>query len=192
MNIIAKKYDFSKVKGISNKQLNLHYQLYLNYIDSFNKIMEILSNNNQNSFEFRRLQESKSYSINGIILHELYFENLGVSNENDINNNLFRLIEITFGSFENWYSNFIKVALNSRGWAILTYNYRDQSLHNIMQDSHNTYLFWNSEPLLVLDIYEHAYMIDFDINKTKYLNIFSKNIDWNIVNKRFSKIFSCY
>ncbi|MGM0411026.1 MAG: superoxide dismutase [Bacillota bacterium] len=192
MNIIAKKYDFSKVKGISDKQLNLHYQLYLNYINSFNKIMEILSTDNQNNFEFRGLQESKSYSINGIILHELYFENLGISNKNDINNKLFRLIEITFGSFENWYSNFIKVALNSRGWAVLAYNYRNQRLHNIMQDSHNTYLFWNSKPLLVLDIYEHAYMIDFDINKSKYLNIFLNNIDWKIVNKRFSKIFTYY
>ena len=99
------------------------------------------------------------------------------------------LIKRDFGNFNDWIKDFIKCGANGRGWAILSYNYRDQRLQNIMQDTHNHGSVWESEPLLVLDVYEHAYMIDFGINKDKYLNIFRKNINWQIVNRRLNNIF---
>ena len=188
MEVIPKNFDFQNIIGISENQLNQHYQLYLGYISSLNKIIDLLKNENLSSYEYRGLKNSETYSLNGIILHELYFSNLKNTNSNP-DHKLETLIRRDFGNFNDWIKDFIKCGANGRGWAILAYNYRDQRLHNIMQDTHNYGSVWESEPLLVLDVYEHAYMIDFGINKDKYLNIFRKNINWQIVNRRLNNIF---
>lgn len=184
MTIGAKKFNFDDVKGISEKQLNQHYQLYLGYINSLDNIMTTLSTEQQNNYEYRGLKEGESYSLNGVILHELYFSNLGQTPVKPARE-LIWLINRNFGNYHNWLNDFLYTAKVARGWAILAYDYRDESLHNIMQDAHNVGVVWQAWPLLVLDVYEHAYMIDFGINKEKYLEIFKQNIDWTVINKRF-------
>ncbi|WP_205739370.1 Fe-Mn family superoxide dismutase [Halocella sp. SP3-1] len=184
MAVEPKIFNFDDVKGISENQLNQHYQLYLGYINSLENIMTTLSTEEQTNYEYRGLKEGETYSLDGIVLHELYFANLAQTNVNPARE-LIWLINRDFGNYRNWLNDFMRTARVARGWAVLAYDYRDESLHNIMQDAHNVGVVWHAWPLLVLDVYEHAYMIDFGINKERYLEVFKQNIDWSIVNKRF-------
>lgn len=188
MQLTPERYDFSKVIGISQNQLEQHYQLYLGYISSLAQIMDRLEISIETNYEYRGLKDGETYSLNGIILHELYFANLGQSRVSPTEK-LLEMIRRDFGSYSDWFNDFFKVGSISRGWAVLAYNLRDERLHNIMQNTHNQGLVWYGKPLLVLDIYEHAYMIDFGINRKKYLEIFEKNINWKIVNERFNQLF---
>lgn len=188
MSVDPIDFDFDNVKGISRNQLNQHYQLYLGYIELLESVMGTLENEEQTSYEYRGLKNGETYSLNGIVLHELYFSNLGQSQVKP-NSQLVELIERDFGSYNCWLDDFIRTGKVARGWTVLAYDYRDERLHNIMQDAHNVGSVWNSWPLLVLDVYEHAYMIDFGIDRDKYLDIFKQNIKWSVVNQRFYELF---
>ena len=188
MEVIAEEFDFSNIIGISEDQLIQHYQLYLGYISLRKKVLADLQNNNLSNYSYRGLKDGETYSLNGIVLHELYFSNLGQCQVR-ATDKLLNMIKRDFGSYNNWYDNFFKTASVSRGWTVLAYDFRDESLHNIMQDSHNQGPLWYGCPLLVIDVYEHAYIIDFWIDKKKYLNIIKKNINWKVVNKRFNRLF---
>jgi Fe-Mn family superoxide dismutase len=97
---------------------------------------------------------------------------------------ILKLIEENFNSYPEWEKRFRGVGKSARGWAVLSFDYRDNKLHNYLLDAHdegNTEETW---PLLVLDVYEHAYMIDYGINREAYIDVFFKNINWNVVNKR--------
>ncbi len=187
MGVRPKRFNFSDVIGISRNQLEQHYQLYLGYIRLLENVLSTLENEDQTNYEYRGLKEGETYALDGIVLHELYFSNLGQSIV-EPDNKLLNLINRDFGSYERWLDNFLRTGDVARGWSILAYHYRDRRLHNIMQDAHNVGAVWDAAPLLVLDVYEHAYMIDFGIDKDRYLQIFRRNIDWSVVNERFNKI----
>ncbi|HLV08976.1 MAG TPA: Fe-Mn family superoxide dismutase [Halanaerobiales bacterium] len=187
MSISPRRFNFSDVKGISRDQLQQHYQLYLGYIRSQENILSILEREKPGNNQYRGLKEGETYSLDGIILHELYFRNLGQSSMRP-DGRLLELMERDFGSYSEWINDFLRTGELARGWAVLAYNYRDERLHNFMQDAHNIGAVWHSTPLLVLDVYEHAYMIDFGINKEMYLQVFRRNIDWEVVNERFKHI----
>lgn len=184
MPVNPKKFNFDDIRGLSKKQLSQHYQLYLGYIKLLDTVMTNLSTKHQSSYEYRGLKEGETYSLNGIVLHELYFSNLGQTTIKP-DRRLIQLLNRDFGSYDDWLTDFIRTGKAARGWAVLGYDYRDNRLHNIMQDTHNLGSVWHAWPLLVLDVYEHAYMIDYGINKEKYLAVFKQNIDWSVVNLRF-------
>ncbi len=188
MHIRPKRFNFRDVRGISQHQLEAHYQLYLGYIDLIENIMNTMDTERQTDYELRGLKEGETYALNGIVLHEYYFENLGLSDQKP-SSSLIRMMERDFGSYQNWFDDFLRVGRIARGWAILAYDFRDGRLHNIMQDAHNQGDLWQAEPLLVLDVYEHAYLIEFGIDKKEYLQVFADNIDWSVVNERFSYLF---
>lgn len=187
MAVIPKKFSFAEVKGITENQLTQHYQLYLGYIALLGNVMNSLLSKELTAYEYRGLKDGESYSLDGIVLHELYFSNLGQSPIEPACQ-LLELIKRDFGSYKAWLNDFIRTGKVARGWAVLAYAYRDNRLHNFMQDAHNVGVVWQAWPLLVLDVYEHAYMIDFGIDKEKYLEVFKQNINWSVVNKRFYEL----
>lgn len=187
MKIQSRRFNFDDIVGLSRNQLRQHYQLYLGYIRLRDEILVNLENPGLSSYEYRGLKNGETYALNGIILHELYFANLGQSTE-EPSRRLLYLINRDFGSYENWLADFIRTGKVGRGWSVLAYDYRDDMLHNIMQDAHNEGPVWDAQPLLVLDVYEHAYMIDFGIDKDRYLEVFQENIDWSEVNDRFGDV----
>ncbi len=123
-----------------------------------------------------------------MILHEYYFDNLGVSGQ--MSPILANKISAVFTTTQNWENEFKKAALSlggGSGWILLVYNHRLKSVENVWSWDHMHGL-WDSEILLALDMYEHSYQMDFGANAKEYVEIFMKNINWDVVNKRFESI----
>jgi superoxide dismutase, Fe-Mn family len=178
-----------KIQGLSAQQIKEHETLYQGYVKKRNEIAQALktvdrSNPNRTYSPFRALKVAETYAVNGQILHELYFENLG--KRSSVGKQMLELIQANFGSLENFKRDFIDCAQVSRGWVITAYSFDDGQLHNFVLEEHNQHVPVLIIPVLVLDVYEHAYMIDFGIKRTPYLEVFWQNIDWDVVEKRIS------
>lgn len=179
-----------KVVGLSDKQLEQHFGLYKNYVNKTNMLnTEILKLDDKTLSEsssaygaLREMTLELSFSHNGVILHEMYFANLGKSSEPS--ESLKKLITRDFGSWDKFIQHFVAVGKSMRGWAIMGFDMLDGKLRNYGLDQHNEFMPAMFYPLLVLDVYEHAYMIDFGTARAKYLDVFMQNINWQSVDKR--------
>ena len=116
----------------------------------------------------------------------MYFENLG-GEGTQVGKQINQLIEKNFGSFEAFKKDFMDCGNVSRGWVVTAYSFDDGRLHNFVLEEHNQNVPVLMIPLLVLDVYEHAYMIDYGIKRIPYLDVFWQNINWNAVEKRIEK-----
>ena len=162
-------------------------------VNKINEIDTILNKNpnreasNSTYSLYRGLKRGETFSLNGVILHELYFTNIGgsVRNPSDM---VTLYINNYFNSFKQWSDDFIATAKASRGWAILCYDQRSKTLRNISLDAHDVGNVNYSFPILVLDMYEHAYFLQYADNKAEYINQFMKNINWEIVDRRMNNL----
>lgn len=189
----VKKLPFSKeLKGISEKTLSIHHdKLYEGYVKKWQEIQERLkkvdlSLANATFSELRELKLEESFAANGILLHEAYFDVLG--GEGKPEGEIIEAIEKDFGSFENWQEEFKALGMAARGWVVLAYDFNDGKLHNYLADWHSQGGIWGTAPLLVLDVYEHAYFIDYGSDRKSYIEDFFANLNWKAVNKRYLKI----
>jgi Fe-Mn family superoxide dismutase len=182
----SRKFDLNKL-GLSEKQVSEHIKLYEGYCKKIDEIRVKISSaqkeGNATFSEIRELKLEEGFCINAIKLHELFFENLGAGHSNEI----VKMIENDFGDFDSWKKEFISLAMSARGWAILAYDWKDDKLHNYICDMHNQGAIWETIPLLVLDVYEHAYFIDYGSNRKAYIEWFLDNINWKIVEERTDK-----
>lgn len=189
----AKSYAFQKVKGISRNQLEQHYELYKGYVNKINEIWGLLGQNknfgkpNSTYSQMRCLKLGESYAVNGVKLHELYFENM-IGGQHTPYGPILQMIQREYGSYEFFKSRMRDVGLSMRGWAVLALDLLDYRLHVYGLDSHDKGSVICAVPLLVLDIYEHAYMIEFGIDRKEYIEVFFKNINWDVVNKRMREL----
>lgn len=189
-NIQAQTFDLRSIQGISIKQLNEHYKLYLGYVNKLNEIWNIpytpdnYVGSNATYSKMRCLKLGETYALDGVKLHQLYFQNMTGGNTTP-NGPVLNSIINQFSSYDNFISYFTNVGLSMRGWAILSIDSIDNSLHIIGSDAHDVGAVWLSSPILVMDLYEHAYFMDFGTDKGKYISTFIKNINWNILNDRF-------
>jgi len=166
--------------------------LYEGYVTNINKIDEILQNgdaqrdkSNSTFSYYRELKRGETYALDGVILHELYFDNIG-GKVTEPKLSVTERIEKDFEVFQDWQEDFIATAKASRGWAMLCYDQRSDSLRNISLDAHDLGNIAYSAPLLVLDMYEHAYFLQYADNKVEYINKFMKNINWDVVAERMN------
>ncbi|RYD04741.1 hypothetical protein N752_12505 [Desulforamulus aquiferis] len=141
-------------------------------------------NANSTFSPIRALKLSETYALGGYKLHELYFANIG-GRGGGASGSIFEAIVRDFGSYEFWEKDFRATAIASRGWVILGYDYNDKHLHNYGLDAHDSGTVIGFEPLLVVDVYEHAYFIDYGTNRFSYLDAIFGNIDWYVVNSRW-------
>lgn len=174
---------------INREQFEVHRKLYEGYVDNINKIDATLAsdpqreNSNTTFSYYRECKRGETFALNGVILHELYFENIG-GNSTEPNDIVLAQMERDFGSFDQWEEDFIATAKASRGWAILAYDQRSSKLRNISLDAHDYGNIAYSAPFLILDMYEHAYFLQYANKKDDYINNFMKNINWNVVGDR--------
>lgn len=180
---------FESLDGISENQLKQHYTLYEGYVKKINEIQEKLKSADKSSAnttysELRELQIEQTYALNGVILHELYFSNM-IDKKTQVAETFESVIKRDFGSWNNYIEDLKAAGKCMRGWVVTAYNYRDGKVHNYGLDTHNTFVPVFVRPLLVLDVYEHAYMIDYGVNRAGYLDSFIKNIHWSVVSQRF-------
>ncbi len=189
----AKKFDsIRELSGISERTMTEHYKLYEGYVKKWNEIVGELrdvdtDSANQISSKFRALSVEMSFALSGIKNHEVYFGHLG-GKGGQPSGKLAEQITKDFGSFEQWQKIFTAAGMSARGWAWLVFDHDLERLLVIIGDSQNTYLNWNSEPLVGLDVYEHAYFIDHGVKRAGYIDTFFQNLDWSVIEKRFEAL----
>ncbi|MDP3992838.1 MAG: superoxide dismutase [bacterium] len=186
----AKKFESIKeLSGISEQTMTEHYKLYEGYVKKYNEITEKLQavdleSANQTYSDIRSLKVDLTFAIGGIKNHELYFGHLG-GNGGNPSGKLKDMIERDFGSFEAWQKDMEATGMAARGWAWLAYDRDFKKLFNYVGDAQNTFPVWNATPLLALDVYEHAYYLDFATKRADYIDAFFKNLDWQFIEKNF-------
>jgi len=184
--------------GISDRQIDFHFDThYKGYVTKLNEVLEKLetadrSKANQNYSEYRALKVEETFNRMGVVLHELYFENLKDGKGTKPGAKLTEQIEKNFGSFERWKEDFRACGMALRGWAVLVFDLSTGRLINNGLDAHNVYTLTNTIPLLVLDVYEHAYYLDYGPKRVPYIDAFFENINWDTVNKRLDKAIQAY
>jgi len=177
--------------GISDRQIEYHFEThYKGYVAKINEIWERMqaadrSKANQNFSDYRALKVEESFNWMGVVLHEHYFENIKDGKGTTPSARLMEHINKNFGSFEKWREDFKACGIALRGWAVLVYDLTSGKLINNGLDAHNVYGLLNAMPLLVLDVYEHAYYADQGPKRPPYIDAFFENVNWNVVNKRF-------
>ncbi len=179
-----------KIDGLSSNQLGQHMKLYQGYVKKANEIYRKLkdvdlASANPTYSPLRELLAEQSYALNGAIYHEYYFGNLGGSGGEPAGD-LRAAVDERFGSLSKFMDYLRASGKSMRGWVIVGYNTRISRLDTFGLDLHNLLTPANVVPVLVLDVYEHAYMIDYGIDRVKYLDAFTQTIDWDVVNKRFT------
>ena len=181
------KNKFAKdLPGITLKMLSEHFKLYEGYVKKTNEIQSKLEQADKSEangvFSYiGELKRQETFAVNGMKLHEVYFGHLG--GDGKPKGELVKMIEKDFGSLENWKTDMIATGLAARGWAILAFDYKDNRLHNYGSDAHNVGAVWGAIPLIVLDVYEHAYFMDYGVNRKDYINSFFANLDWGFANE---------
>ncbi len=170
-----------RVSGISWKQLSQHVGLYEGYVKKLNASNAALQAGK--ATDMRTLQHKHSYALNGALLHDWYFSNLGEDQPN-MGTLMRRLVMRDFGSHEQYFADMTNVGKSMRGWVVTGLSLLDNRVYNYGLDAHDggTPLWFH--PLVVLDVYEHAYMIDFGTNKGDYLTVFGNAIRWDVVETR--------
>ncbi len=180
-----------ELDGISRESVEAHYKLYEGYVAKRNGILGKLANvdlpsANQVYSELRALKVDLTFAIGGIKNHEIYFEHLGGGGGNP-DGPFGDLVKRDFGSVDDWRADLKATGLAARGWAWTAYDWDEERLFNYMGDTQNTYPIWNATPLVALDVYEHAYFLDFQTDRGSYIDAFFNNMDWATVNDWVSK-----
>ena len=191
--VVAKALKSNTMDGFSQRQLEEHHGvLYKGYVNKLNEIRQLIqsvdcSKANQTFSDLRALKVEETFALNGIKLHEYYFDNLGGSGGKATGQAL-EMIVRDFGAYDVWEKEFKASGMAVRGWVVLAYDLEDGTLHNFGSDSHNLGPVWNAVPVLVMDTYEHAYMIDYGVKRPPYIDAFMNVIDWDVVNERLTKL----
>ena len=176
-----------ELDGISRETVEAHYKLYEGYVNKRNEIMGKLdeldvSSANQVYSEVRALKVDLSFAIGGIKNHEIYFDHLG-GGGGDPDGAIRELIFRDFGSAADWRADLKATGMAGRGWAWTAYDWDEGRLFNYIGDAQNTFPVWNATPLVALDVYEHAYFLDFQTDRASYIEAFFANLDWKVVNE---------
>ena len=175
-----------ELDGISRAAVEAHYKLYQGYVAKRNEILGLLSDveldsANQTFSELRSLKVDLTFAIGGIKNHEIYFDHLG-GNGGDPQGAARDLIERDFGSVDSWRADLKATGMAARGWAWTAYDWDEGRLFNYLGDAQNTFPVWNATPLVALDVYEHAYFLDYQTDRASYIDAFFANLDWGVVN----------
>lgn len=189
----AKKFESIKeLKGISERTMVEHYKLYEGYVKKTNEILEKLEkvdleSANQTYSDVRSLKVDLTFALGGVKNHEIYFSNLG-GDGGQPSGILLTQIEKDFGSFEKWQADLKATGLAGRGWAWLAWDGKLGRLFNFIGDAQNTFPVWDCTQLVALDVYEHAYYLDFATKRADYIDKFFENLNWESVSRSFDRV----
>ncbi len=188
----AKNYDkLLGLQGFSDQLLKNHFTLYQGYVTNTNKLidtmMSMVKDDKSSSPEFAELKRRFGWEFNGMRLHEYYFENMSKTKKHLKDDApLFKKMVESFGSGENCHKSFIATgSMRGIGWVIMYYDKQADRLFNVWINEHDVGHLAGAVPLLVMDVFEHAYMIDYGLKKADYISAFIESIDWDVVSKRF-------
>jgi len=187
-----KKFNIPKLKGISEKTIGEHLKLYAGYVKNTNtilaKIDEYAKDAESNAYALGELQRRFGFEFDGMRNHEYYFSHFEEGSLTlGVNSELKKSIEGEWGNFDKWLSYFKTLAITRGiGWAILYYDNHTKRLLNAWVDEHHLGQLVGLSPVLILDMWEHAYFIDYTPGeKKKYIEAFFENLNWQNVEENF-------
>lgn len=179
---------------VSQKTKSAHEELYKGYVESFNKISAELdtaerADVNSRHCQYRSLKVDENFNLNAIWLHELYFSNcFDPHSEITMDSIPYMRLERDFGTFEDWQKDFMACALSSRaGWAVTGFHTFLRKYVNIMIDEHTGNIPLGLYPVIVVDMWEHAYFRDYTTDKKSYLISQMREFNWSTIEERFKK-----
>ncbi len=187
MALPPRVYD-TAAAGISRRTHDEHYKLYTGYVNKATEIHAALAalgvpdpkKANASYSDIRELKVEYSFALGGMRNHELYFGHLGGA-VREPSDDVAEAIRANFGSIANWRADLTATAIAARGWVWTALDHQDGSLFNYIGDAQNTYPVWNATPILGLDVYEHAYFLDFGTRRADYISAFLNVIAWDTV-----------
>jgi superoxide dismutase, Fe-Mn family len=190
----VRTFDLRGLHGISDETLELHFKLYGGYVKGTNaltaKIEEILADGKVDQEEmpaYSELTRRLGFEYNGMVLHEHYFENLTPSSDQRAPSAFRERAERGFGSFDVWKTDFASIGnMRGVGWAICYENPANGRLSNHWITLHEHGNVAGFRPILVMDVWEHAYLLDHGSERAKYVDAFFANIDWRVVEERLT------
>ena len=195
----ARQFNLSGLKGISDQTLEMHFKLYEGYVNETNKltdrIAEFIKDGNVDQEEmpaYSELTRRLGFEYNGMVLHEYYFDNLlsgGGTGDPATSSQFVRTAESSFGSYEIWKADFVGIGkMRGVGWAICYQNPTNGRLSNHWITLHETGNVAGFIPILVMDVWEHAFLLDYKpAERPKYIEAFFSNIAWGTVEDRLKK-----
>lgn len=180
-------------KGISETTHKAHLTLWQGYANKTNEIRKALAEldtdpakANQIYSQMRALKVNYAFAYGGYINHNVYFETIG-GDGGAATGDVASLINEAYGSFERWAADWKATGIAGRGWVYLGYDHEEKRIHNYIGDAQDTFPAWNNTLLLAMDVYEHAYFLDFQTARAKYIDAYFHCINWNAVNARLHK-----
>ena len=180
--------DFSPLlgfEGLSDALLTNHFTLYQGYVTNTNKLIELMKDKEAGTPEYAELHRRFGWEWNGMRLHELYFGNIAKHGVALSNRALRQKIEGVWGTFENWEKEFRGIAaMRGVGWVILCHDKNDGKLMNVWIGEHDGGHLAGLTPLVVMDVWEHSFMLDYGVKRADYINVFMSHIDWHTVEER--------
>jgi len=191
-----KQFNLSGLKGISDKTLEMHFKLYEGYVKAVNelneKIADVLSDGSVDKEEFpaySELTRRLGFEYNGMVLHEYYFQNLKRGGAGAPSRSFVKTAEASFGSYETWMVDFVGVGkMRGVGWAICYQDPNTGAISNHWITLHEVGNVAGFLPLLVMDVWEHAFILDYaPSDRPKYIDAFFANVDWDAIQNRLGK-----
>src|SRR5437588_952492 len=196
----ARQFDLAGLQGISDETLEVHFKLYEGYVKETNKlsekITELIKDGKVDQEEmpaYSELTRRLGFEFNGMVLHEYYFDNLqkrgGIGDPNRTSRFL-KAAESSFGSYGIWKADFVGIGkMRGVGWAICYENPANGRLSNHWITLHETGNVAGFNPILVMDVWEHAFILDYKpADRPKYIEAFFSNIDWSTVERRLHRL----
>jgi Fe-Mn family superoxide dismutase len=194
----AREFNLGGLNGISDETLEMHFKLYEGYVKETNNLTEritkFIQDGNVDQEEmpaYSELTRRLGFEYNGMVLHEYYFDNLksGGGGDPDRTAKFVKAAEASFGSYEIWKTDFVGIGkMRGVGWAVCNQNPANGRLSNHWITLHETGNVAGFDPVLVMDVWEHAYLLDYKpAERPKYIEAFFSNIDWAMIEKRLQK-----
>jgi Fe-Mn family superoxide dismutase len=181
--------DFSpllEMPGWNQDLLRMHFRLYEGYVKNTNLLLEELSHMDKKSYDFGAIKRRLAWEWDGMRLHELYFENLGKNTSSEISASLHKQMEKDFGSKDAWKADFVATGMvRGIGWVVLYKDKLTSKLCNAWINEHDVGHLVLGDPLLIMDVFEHAYITQFALDREKYIDLFFQSIDWSAVHRRW-------
>ena len=174
-----------ELNGICVRTMEEHNELYKVYVNKVNEIQKKLDGAdraaaNQIYSEYRSLRTDLSFAVGGVKNHDTYFAHLG-GKGGQPTGRVMEMIQRDFPSYDAWLADFKAAGMAARGWVWLAYDHDWNMLTTATGDAQNTFPIWNATPILAMDVYEHAYWIDYGRARGKYMDAFFNNLDWDVV-----------
>jgi Fe-Mn family superoxide dismutase len=187
-------FNLSGLRGISDRTLEIHFGLYEGYVNETNLLTERLaemarSGKSAKNPSYAELTRHLGFEYGGMVLHEYYFDNLAPQGRGTPSPALNRELEQSFGGFETWRADFVATGgMRGVGWAVLFRDPVAGQLSNHWITLHEQGVPVGFTPLLVMDAWEHAYLLDYKpAERSKYVDAFFANIDWQAVGERLTR-----